>query len=355
MMMPTGPPAPGDSEGHGITYFPGTINPDEAQPITVALSEEASASFGLVPSRMTSITGVVRNSQGQPVPGVMLTLRTKAGMGMSMRSVPAVGGDGRFTVRNIPPGEHWLEVMPRSPEAESGSVSITAGGRDITDLVITTSPGATIRGTVTFEGDSASEKPARVMVSSPDIGGPRAVRPFDDGQGILDADGQFQISGVAGRVLFQVGTIGFGPPPIGWSIKSVTFNGADITDLPLDLAETGSVAGIDVVMTNRQTTLLGSVRNPGGSDVTDYTVVIFPDKLRDGAVSSRYTRVLRPDQQGRFQTRGLPPGDYFAVAVDSLEQGGQWDPAFRKQVEPSAKRFRLTEGLSSTIELQLIP
>ena len=67
----------------------------------------------------------------------------------------------------------------------------------------------------------------------------------------------------------------------------------------------------------------------------------------------RYTRVVRPDQQGRFQMRGLPPGDYLAAAVESLEQGGHWDPAFRKQVEPAAKRFRLTEGQAATIDLTL--
>ena len=96
------------------------------------------------------------------------------------------------------------------------------------------------------------------------------------------------------------------------------------------------------------------MRGPLGP-VTDYTVAIFPEAVREGMVNARYVRVARPDQQGRFETRGLPPGDYFAVAVESLEQGGQWDPAFRKQVEPAAKRFRLTEGLSSNIELQLMP
>ena len=39
----------------------------------------------------------------------------------------------------------------------------------------------------------------------------------------------------------------------------------------------------------------------------------------------------------------------------AIEQGAHWDPAFRKQMEPKAKRFRLTEGLTSTIELQLLP
>ena len=356
MTMPGAAPSPSDSDGHGITYYPGTINADQAQPITVALSEEAAVSFALVPSRMTRVSGIVRDSQGQPLPGVMLTIRSKIGYGTSMRGLPAVGSDGRFTISNIPPGEHWLEVMQRSDGGEAASVSITAGDRDITDLVITTAPAATIRGSVTFEsGGAKSDRPSRVAIYSPDVGGPQLVRPYDPTQGTIDANGQFQINGVAGRVLFQAAGTGFGPPPLGWSIKSVTFNGADITDIPLDIAATGSVGGVEVVMTDKQTTLLGTVRNPSGAEVTDYTVVIFPDKLRDGAVSSRYTRVVRPDQQGRFQTRGLPPGDYFAAAVQSLEQGAHWDPALRKQIEPAAKRFRLTEGLTSTIELQLLP
>jgi protocatechuate 3,4-dioxygenase beta subunit len=122
MTMPGAAPSPSDSDGHGITYYPGTINADQAQPITVALSEEAAVSFALVPSRMTRVSGIVRDSQGQPLPGVMLTIRSKIGYGMSMRGLPAVGSDGRFTISNIPPGEHWLEVMQRSDGGEAASV-----------------------------------------------------------------------------------------------------------------------------------------------------------------------------------------------------------------------------------------
>ena len=106
-------------------------------------------------------------------------------------------------------------------------------------------------------------------------------------------------------------------------------------------------------MTDKQTTLSGTVRNARGEQVTDYSVAVFPERLREGAMPTRYTRVVRPDQQGRFETRGLPPGDYIAAAVDSLEQGGHWDPAFRKQIEPTAKRFRLTEGQTATVDLTL--
>ena len=73
VMMPAGPAGPASisapDDGHGITYYPGTINVDEAQSITVGLADVANASFALVPQRMTRITGVVRNSQGKPFVG----------------------------------------------------------------------------------------------------------------------------------------------------------------------------------------------------------------------------------------------------------------------------------------------
>ncbi len=143
-----------------------------------------------------------------------------------------------------------------------------------------------------------------------------------------------------------------GPPR--WSVKSVTFNGENITDVPLNVSDVTDGSTIQIVLTDKQTTLSGTVRDARGQPLIDYTVVVFPDQLREGAMRGRYTRVVRPDQQGRFETRGLPPGSYLAAAVESLEMGSHFDPAFRKLIEPTAKRFRLTEGQAATVDLQLM-
>ena len=354
VMMPGVGTASSDFEGHGTTYYPGTLNADEAQPVTVGLAEEAHASFPMLTARMTKISGLVRSSTGKPVTNVMLSIRTRMGGGFSMRSGPGMGPDGSFSIGNVPPGDHWLEVVPRpgTLDAEGASVAVTADGSDISGLVITTSPGATISGRVVFDG-SSGQKPARIMLNPADPFGSSSPRMFDGNQGTIDQNGEFEIKGAFGRVLFSAAGAGFGPPPVGWSVKSVTFNGANITETPLDISAVGSITGVEIVLTDKQTTLSGTVRTPQGP-VADYTVAIFPATPKEPAVNARYVRIARPDQQGRFETKGLPPGDYFAVAVESLEQGRQWDPAFRKQVEPSAKRFRLLEGQSSTIDLQLI-
>jgi hypothetical protein len=357
MIVMPGPTAPASStsapdDGHGITYFPGTINVDEAQSITVGLADVANASFALVPQQMTRVSGIVRNSQGKPF-AANLSLRTQSGGSMSMRMLAMSGPDGRFSASNVPPGEHSIEISPRGGEEEAVSVPITAGGRDITDLIITTSPGVTISGTVIFEGAAPAEKSLRVSASSPDPGTPGPMRIFDNTQGLIDEKGRFQLRGLSGRALFNVIPTA---PMAGlprWFVKSVTFNGENITDAPLDVSAAADDSTLRIVLTDKQTIVSGTVRNSRGQSVLDYAVVIFPEQLREGAMAGRYTRIARPDQQGRFEVRALPPGNYLAAAVESLEQGGQWDPEFRKLVEPTARRFRLTEGQTSTIEMTL--
>lgn len=355
MGMTSGPSAPGSTtaqDGHGITYYPGTIDADEAQSITVGLAEVANASFALVPQRMTRISGIVRNSEGKPY-AASLSLRTQSGTSMSMRSLTMAGPDGRFSAANVPPGEHSIEVSPRPGQDESASVPITAGGQDITDLIITTAPGVTITGQISFDGAPAPEKSLRVSATSPDPGGQGPMRVYDNAQGVVDEKGQFQIRGLAGRAMFNVLPAAPMSGPPRWFVKSVMLNGENITDTPLDVSTVRDGVTLEIVMTDKQTTLSGTAKNSRGEQVTDYTVAIFPDQLQKGAMPARYTRVVRPDQQGRFETHGLPPGNYLAAAVESLEQGAHWDPAFRKQVEPTAKRFRLTEGQAATIDLPL--
>jgi hypothetical protein len=50
----------------------------------------------------------------------------------------------------------------------------------------------------------------------------------------------------------------------------------------------------------------------------------------------------------------VPAGEYLAVAVESLEQGEQWDPAFQEQMKHRAKTFKLTEGQSLALDLPLL-
>jgi hypothetical protein len=354
------------NDGYTTTYYPGTASVEEAQTIALGVGEEGSAIFSLVSAKMTRVSGFIRNSQGRPVVDrMMISLRTVSSGGTFSGSFSTnlLGtSDGSFSIANIPPGEHVIEVRPMfgSPGAapaadqEFASVPITADGQDITGLIITTGTGATVTGHVTFDGATArpaagtSNIPLRVMPAQPDLGAPFQVFSNAPDNGVVDEAARFQIRGVSGRVLFRAN------PPPGWFLKSVMLNGVDITDIPYEAKPSSTVDGLEVVLTDRTTNLSGSVRNTRGDLMKDYIVAIFPADPKEGSVATRFTRTVRPDQGGKFQLRGMPPGDYIAVAVDSLDQGDEWDPAFQQQARSRGRSFRLNEGETMSLDLQLV-
>ena len=117
--------------------------------------------------------------------------------------------------------------------------------------------------------------------------------------GLVDSSGRFELRSLNGNGLFRIiGTAS--------AVKSVTLEGEEITDTPYEFKPGSNVAGLEIALTNSLTTLTGSVRTPRGEALKDYVVVIFPSNLRDGDNPGRFTRAARPDQSGKYVTRGLP-------------------------------------------------
>src|SRR5579864_1519293 len=70
-----------DEPGYAVTYFPGTVNPSDAQRVTLGVGLTVDGvNVALVPARLAQITGTAVNSNGQPLAGafVMVTERHNA-------------------------------------------------------------------------------------------------------------------------------------------------------------------------------------------------------------------------------------------------------------------------------------
>ena len=115
------------------------------------------------------------------------------------------------------------------------------------------------------------------------------------------------------------------PAPLSdWQMKRVRREGVDVTDTPLDFAT--DIDGIEIELTERLTTVSGGVSDDRGGVALDTTVIVFADEPEKWGPHSRFIESARPDQQGRFTIRGLPPGRYVAIAVGYLEPGEERDP-----------------------------
>ena len=69
--------------------------------------------------------------------------------------------------------------------------------------------------------------------------------------------------------------------------------------------------------------------------------------------AGRYQSSGRPDQDGRFKISGLPPGDYYIIALDKIENGQANDTEFLEQIRIKATTFTIREGETRTVDLKL--
>jgi len=68
---------------------------------------------------------------------------------------------------------------------------------------------------------------------------------------------------------------------------------------------------------------------------------------------ARQILTTRPDQNGKYQLRGLPAGRYYVAVIDPAEQGEWFDPAFLDQHRTGAQTLTLAEGATQTIDFKL--
>jgi hypothetical protein len=204
--------------------------------------------------------------------------------------------------------------------AEFGRQEITVGAEDLNGVVLLTGPGARVTGQiVTDTGVVPSIRAQQLTV----MARPVQLDPSSPAGGVgrVNDDFTFELNGVFDPRVFRLNA------PQGWSLKSVLLNGQDVTDVPLELPPAQTVSGMQIVITERTTDLSGRVTDARSRPVTDVTVVIFPADEDKWMYQSRFVRAARPDQDGRYEIRGLPPsGDYLAIAVQGLEDGQAGDP-----------------------------
>jgi hypothetical protein len=344
-----------EQDGYAPTYFPGTTNVGEATRVTVRAGQEAQASFALIVARMSRVRGRALNSSGQPVTNAMLMLMPgdtgmmMMGMGMSNAMI---GPDGTFQFANVPPGRYVLQLRPNGMQTASSEIAmmpVNVGNEDIDNLTVVTAPAAIARGVVMTDGSSDTPfRPDQVQLSA----APAEPTPiFNPGQNRINDDYSFELTGLVDRRMIRGGA---GGPASGWYLKSVLYDGNDITDTGMDFSAGRVYEGFQVVFTRKATDLSGALTDDRGRVVVDATVVIFPADPQKWTYQSRYVRTLRPDTNGKYNVKAMPPlDDYLIVAVQNLEPGQGSDPEFLMRAKEDARSFSLTEGETKAVDIKL--
>ncbi|HEX4567937.1 MAG TPA: carboxypeptidase-like regulatory domain-containing protein [Vicinamibacterales bacterium] len=136
-----------------------------------------------------------------------------------------------------------------------------------------------------------------------------------------------------------------------WNLKAVLAGGADVTDSGIELKPGANVDNVTIVLTDRSTSLSGTVRDASQNPVPALTVIAFPSDQQYWRAQSRWIQATRTDQNGTYRLRGLPPGDYLLYVTDNVDQGEWFDPSFLEQIRNASTRVSLNEGDQKTQDL----
>ena len=350
--------ATGEVSGYAATYYPGTPNMAEASRVTLAVSQEnTGVSFGLIATKLVRLSGQVLTSDGTPASGGMVMLvpgGTAGGRGIVMQQG---GGGGRvdrtgaFSISNVAPGRYQVQARSAGRgDGELAKMDLTVGAEDVTGLTMVTAPGAVVTGIIVSDTGEpfdfrAQQLQVAARAASPDSQG---LGPGGNGAGRVGTDWAFELRGLTDARLFRVSA------PQGWALKSVSLDGQDITDAPQEFPPGQVVSGVQIVLTQKVSALSGQVTDSNGKPILDAAVVVFPADETRWAFLSRFIKVARPDQEGKYRMTSLPAAtDYLLVALQGLEDGQAGDPDFLSTVKQLASKFSLAEGETKAVDVTL--
>src|SRR5262245_9293718 len=349
---------------YATTYFPGTTAIGDARRVTVGIGQETSRiDFPLSLARTARLSGTARDSRGRPFKQVMLAMELR-GEGIGLFGAAArvdVGGEGRFTLLDVQPGHYKLQATtlqssgPGDGPPEFAVLAVDVNGVDLDNLTLTGSTGGSVSGRIVADSGGLPDlNRVHLTVAERMMGQPEPLRigTFGPAAGFgrvePHPDGTFTLDHVVGRARAEVVL------PDGWALKAILHDGRDISDAPIELKSGERLDDVTIVLTRRVTTVAGQVLGGGGAPTSDGTVLVFAADRGKWFEQSRFVRAVRPDQDGRYQVAGLPPGAYQAIAIDDVEDGAWADPDYLEALRPSARAVTLAEGQTQTAALTLI-
>lgn len=214
--------------------------------------------------------------------------------------------DGTFAFDALPPGS--FRFIANHPERAPGaSAIVTLDGKSAREgIVITLGAGATVSGRVV---DSQGNKVASARVRIGEVTSPRTMRFDPPRQAYTNAEGVFEIKGLAKKPLQAVALHETGSS----QTATVDASGGDVRDVTLTIDLNGTIAGTVVDPTGQpiegaQVTAGPNFRdNRTPIDFSQWRLRGFPEELTDAA--------------GKFTLTGLAPGQYQITAVPAQSGG----------------------------------
>ena len=134
-------------------------------------------------------------------------------------------------------------------------------------------------------------------------------------------------------------------------IKDVHYAGSSALEDGFTVVR-GAPATLEITISSHGARVQGTVTDKDGLPATGVWGVLVPDLAH--RTQYRLYKTLTTDQYGRFDLRGIPPGEYKLFSWEEVESGAWEDPEFLKAFEEKGEKIVLQEGDQKTLGLVTI-
>jgi protocatechuate 3,4-dioxygenase beta subunit len=292
-------------------FFPSALRPDEAQRILATAEEEVhNVEIVLRRGRTYRISGVVLAAGGGGRRSTVMYDHRENGNGFGTPS----GEDGSFSASGLLPGEYTIEAFteetgdPQVEPERSNPLSLEVQA-DIDGVTLQMRRGVRVQGRVVFEADPPPPlRDLEVIAVRPDARGGRGGRPTPPAP--VRADGTFVLARVFGPSVLRL---------IGHTrtrLKSVTFKGNDITDVPTEFSEVRDPNDIVITHSDTGAQIVGTVSDSQGKAINEGYVLIFSADRKRWTSWAVTTGDVQLNRSGKFRHEGLRADKYLVAALN---------------------------------------
>jgi len=382
------PPRPGwiapplTAAGGRLYAYPSTFHPAAPSAATAAIvtvgsgDEKPGVNIQVSPRPMLRVSGRVRGPDGPLVNVAVRLIPIDPATMMSSppsqidEAVAVTAADGSFAFSTVSPGPYRVRVLQAPLPGQAGPAPM-AGGQarpapptlwaiqnvsvseeDIDGLDVVAKRGVRFTGRVVFEGTpppAAAGQLERITVVPRAVPGTNGSIALAPGTGVVGPDGEFATPElVPGPYVLEALNL-----PAGWVVKSAMAGSEDAADRPVELGE-GGLDNITITLTDKFTAISGAVRGPNEKAPGAPIVGVFPvDRTmwRRVGMQSRRTATSVPLRNGIYIFVGLPPGEYYIVAIDGAVPDFS-DPVELTALIPLAQKISLAAGERKGLDLR---
>jgi hypothetical protein len=388
-IRPAGLPAqPLTSNGSGQPSFLG-------EPVSLAVGEvRRGVDFQIRRMATFAVSGTL-SGQTRLIADAKLRLVAATGDGAGCPNIIATttaDGQGAFEFVAVPPGRYVVEVTTKAtefhysrepslitaaPRPEGGAFEQTIGlsPRGLTawtdrwnsdsqgvgraeievgalgpkNLVVPVQQAFRLSGRVAFEAASQAGTENAVEVSLEPANGD-VTRGF--ATAVVDTDGRFNLPvDSPGRYFVRATATGF-------VTRTVYRNNLEVSDAAIEIGTGEASEDVQILMTDRSAAFTGNVLPISGAPRSPAVVVVYPfenDRWLNFGLRPPRVAVVAASTDGAFEVRGLPAGDYLAVALDP-DVAQSWPASgFFRRMSPLATRVRLDWGGTTVQDLTVRP